>query len=164
MTDASILPPKAPAKALRIALAVSVALNLAVAGLAAGAFFTHGGPMGRGGDVRELGFGPFTEALSRDERDQLRKAFMAKRPEFRQARRDKRQDLQNLLTALRADPFDPAQLQALLGAQSQRLAQQMDLGQNLLSDLLLQMTPEARQAFADRLQQGLQRGRDKPAP
>lgn len=164
MTDAQSLPPKSPSKALRIALAVSVALNLGIAGMMAGAFLSHGGPFGRGGDARELGFGPFTEALSPQERDQLRKAFLAKRPEFRQARLDRRQDLQNLLMALRAEPFDPARLAALLGVQSQRVAQQMAAGQSLLSDLLLKMTAVERRSFADRLEQGLKRDREKPRP
>lgn len=164
MTDAQSLAVKPASKALRIALAISVALNLAVAGLMAGAYLNHGGPAGRGGDVRELGFGPFTEALTREERDQLRKAFLAKRPDFRQARRDMRQDLQNLLTALRAEPFDPAQLQALLDKQSQRVSQQMAAGQDLMRALLLQMTPSQRQGFAERLQKGLERGRDAPRP
>ena len=49
MTDAQSLAVKPASKALRIALAISVALNLAVAGVMAGAYLNHGGPAGRGG-------------------------------------------------------------------------------------------------------------------
>ena len=36
--------------------------------------------------VRDLGFGPFTEALNREDRAALRQAFLAKAPDLRQAR------------------------------------------------------------------------------
>ena len=160
-----------PAKrrGLRIALAVSVALNLGVLGMAAGAML-HGGGMAGGRDgVRELGFGPFTEALDRDQRGQLRRAFLARAPEFREARRAVRADAEAVLAALRAEPFDPAQLTAVLAVQRQRLARQLDLGQDLLGELLLSMTPAARRAFADRLEarlhhDGPEAGKPVPQP
>jgi hypothetical protein len=48
-------------RGVKIALALSVALNLAVAGLAVGAWLSDDGP--RRGMPRDLGFGPFSEAL-----------------------------------------------------------------------------------------------------
>lgn len=153
---------KAPNKKLRIALAVSVALNLAVAGMAAGAYFKHGGPEGRDAIIRDLGFGPFTDALSPEDRDALRRAFLAKVPDIRKSRNAMRQNQQDLLAALRADPFDQAQLLAVMAAQSSRTATQLGTGQDLLKDLLLGMSQDARLAFADRLEERLGRGRDKP--
>ncbi len=139
---------KVPGKGLRIALAVSVALNLAVAGMAAGSFLhDRGGPAG----VRELGFGPFTEALSREDKVALRRSLVAKLPEMRQARHEVMQDSQDLLTASRAEPFVEANLTAVMEAQRNRMAQRLEVGQGLMRDLLLAMTPEARRAFADRL-------------
>ncbi|OYU40041.1 MAG: hypothetical protein CFE33_05590 [Pseudorhodobacter sp. PARRP1] len=147
--------PQGPGRGLRIALAVSVALNLAVAGLFAGSVLKDhedGGPRG----VREIGFGPFSEALSREDRRALRGALIAKMPELRQARHEARQDAQNLLAVLRATPFDAAQLTAVLEAQRVRMAGRFEVGQSLMRDLLVGMTPEARQAFADRLENRLQ--------
>lgn len=148
-------------RGLRIALAVSVALNLAVLGMAAGAMLHVGGMPGRDG-VRELGFGPFTEALDRQQRGDLRRAFFAKAPEFRNVRKEMRQDTQALLTALRTEPFDPAALTAILETQRKRVAAQLELGQSLMRDMLVAMTPEARLAFADRLEARLRR--DEKAP
>ena len=149
------MPKQAAGRGLRIALAVSVALNLAVAGLFAGSVLKDhedGGPRG----VREIGFGPFSEALSHADRKAMRAALIAKMPELRQARQEARQDAQNLLAVLRAVPFDPAQLTALLEAQRARMAGRLEVGQELMRDLLVGMTPEARQAFADRLEKRLQ--------
>jgi uncharacterized membrane protein len=162
MTQTEEIKPKAPNRGLRIALAVSVALNLGILGMMAGAWFNHDGPAGRGGDFRDLGFGPFTEALSPADRAALRKAFIARMPDLREARRAMRQTQQDLLAALRADPFDRARLETVLAAQSDRSASQLAMGQSLLKDLLVQMTPEARRSFADRLEERLSHGRDKP--
>jgi len=147
---------KVPGKGLRIALAISVALNLAVAGLVAGSFLhdRDGGPR----DVREIGFGPFSEALSREDRKALRRSLLARMPEMRQARQEAAQDAQALLGVLRATPFDAAQLSAVLDAQRVRMAGRFEVGQSLMRDLLVAMTPEARRAFADRLEQRLQHG------
>lgn len=164
MSDVNF-PPQAPAKTskkLRWALAVSVALNLGVAGMVIGARFHDGGM--RGGFARELNFGAFTEALSPQDRDALRAAFLAKAPELRAARRQMRADMAAVLTALRADPFDAGALKSALDVQNQRLASQLDLGQGLLQDFLLTLTPEARLAFADRLEDRLRHGRDAGQP
>jgi uncharacterized membrane protein len=162
MTQTEQSTAKTPSRGLRIALAVSVALNLGILGMLAGAYFNHGDSGGRGGDFRDIGFGPFTEALSREDRDALRKAFIAKMPDIREARRAMRQNQQDLLAALRAEPFDQSQLETVLAAQSDRAGAQLATGQALLKDLLIQMSPEARLGFADRLEERLSHGRDKP--
>lgn len=150
----------APGKGLRIALAVSVALNLAVAGVAAGAMLKGGPDGGRMEMGRELGFGPFTEALSRDDRRALREALVSKAPELRDNRRQRGQDAQEVLATLRADPFAPDALTAVMDAQQRRMESQLQLGQDLLREFLISMSPEARAAFADRLEQRLRPDRD----
>src|SRR3989338_2152629 len=84
-------------KRLRWALAASLAVNLAVAGMVIGARFHNDGP--RGGFARELNFGAFTEALSHEDRDKLRAAVMAKAPDMPAARRQKREDMAAELSA-----------------------------------------------------------------
>ncbi|MDB5663915.1 periplasmic heavy metal sensor [Cypionkella sp.] len=151
---------KTSSKGLRIALAVSVALNLAVAGMFAGSFLHD---RERRDNVREIGFGPFTEALSHEDRKALRKALMAKMPEMRQARQEVKQDMQTLLGVLRAQPFDAGKLSAVMEAQRVRMAGRFEVGQNLMRDLLVSMTPQARLAFADRLEKHLRRAAERKA-
>ena len=82
-------PPAAPAptgasvRGLKIALAVSVALNLAVAGVVVGAWMKDGPSRGM---PRDLSFGPFSEALGPEDRRALRKALAERAPGFREAR------------------------------------------------------------------------------
>ena len=153
-------PASKTSKGLRWALAASLAVNLAVAGLVIGARFHHDGPPG--GFARELNFGAFTEALSREDRDLLRAAVIAKAPDMRAARRQMRADMAAVLTALRAEPFDATALETALTVQNQRMASQLELGQSLLREFLLKMSPEARSTFADRLEDRLRKGGDKP--
>lgn len=150
-------PPAKPAKSgkgLRIALALSLALNLAVLGLVAGAMLRDGPGM-RTAMVRDLGFGPYTEALSPEDRKSLRRALFDRAPEIRETRRLMRDDTEALLALLRADPFDPAALSARMDTQHDRLSNQLRLGQDLLQEFILAMPGDARAAFADRLETGL---------
>lgn len=146
-----------PSRKLRIALAVSLALNLAVIGMVAGAMLREGHDFRRS-MPRDLGFGPFAEALRPEDRKALRDGLIARAPEIRDARRQMRADTQALLGVLRADPFDPAGLHGLMEAQHNRLSTQLKLGQELLEDFLAAMPPEERRAFVERLEAGLRHG------
>ncbi|MFT4151752.1 MAG: periplasmic heavy metal sensor [Paracoccaceae bacterium] len=155
--------PKASGRGLRIALAVSVALNLAVLGVMGGALlkFRAAPPP----PVRELSFGPFTDALTPEQRTELRRAFVAKNPDFRSVRREMRADTSAMLASLRADPFDPDAFSALIGRMNGRLTARTADGQEVLRDLILSMPADQRRAFADRLEMELRHDlRDPPKP
>lgn len=139
---------------LRVALALSVAVNLAVLGLIAGAIMRDG-PGLRGAMVRDLGFGPYTEALRPEDRKALRQALFEKAPELRETRRLMREDMQALLGLLRADRFDAEAFHARMEAQHERMEHQLRLGQSLLQDFIAAMPAAERRAFADRLEAGL---------
>ena len=62
---------------------------------------------------------------------------------------------------LRAEPFDAAGLAAVMETQRARMAGRLEVGQAVLRDFLIAMTPEARKDFADRLEARLQ-GSGKP--
>lgn len=141
---------------LRIVLAVSVALNLLVAGLGIGAAF-RGGP-NPDQMSRDLGFGPFSEALDMEQRRALRDSLMQKSPQIRGAMQQRRADLAQLLTALRAEPFDAAAMQNALATMRTRLEGQLILGQNALAEVLIAMPTAQRLKFADRLERGQRRG------
>ena len=149
-------PPQKSLRGLRIALGISVALNLLVAGLVVGAILRDGGPRDR--MVRDLDLGPFTEALSQEDRAAIRRDFVARMPELREVRRAMRAEFGALLEVLRAEPFDPEAMRAVMAGQRMRMQERLDLGQDLLVQRLAEMTPEARQAFADRLEERLRRG------
>ncbi len=167
-----VLPPAPPALPLappalsktqgwRVAFFVLLALNLGVVGVVAGVALRHDGP--GGGFVRDLGFGPFSAALAPNDREALRAAFLAKVPEWRDMRRAMRTDAAGLLTALRAVPFDPDALRDAMQNQQSRNEKRLELGQALILDRILTMTPDERAGFADRLEQALSRrpGQDR---
>lgn len=162
VTDPVTPPPAAPPSAappktgsgLKIALAVSVALNLAVAGIVAGAWLRDGGSRGM---PRDLSFGPFSEALSPEDRRALRKSLLDRAPGFRDARKAAQAEFADLLGALRADPFDPAAVQSALVAIEARNAGRLELGRSLIEARITQMSAADRLAFADRLENGLRR-------
>ena len=166
MTQTASTPPAPPpvrsGKGLRIALALSVALNLLVVGVVAGALLRDGDPRGR--VVRDLDFGPFTEALSPRDREALRREFVARAPEMREIRQQIRADLETLLGVLRREPFDAATLQAVMDNQQGRMARRIEIGRELLVERLATMSPDERSAFADRLEQRLRRGGGQGRP
>ncbi len=161
MHDTRPLAPQPGSRWLRIALAVSVALNLAVVGMVGGAFLKSGGDP-RGG-VRDLGFGPFTDALTKDDRAELRRAILDRLPEFRDLRRANKADFAGIVAALRAEPYDGKALKVMLDQQNQRTTDRLKLGQSLIFEYVSAMTPTDRLAFADRLEARVERGgRPKP--
>jgi uncharacterized membrane protein len=164
MTD---LPPPPAAKhrlsgRIRWLLIASLTLNLLVAGVVAGAALRHAG-----GDRmpvtadRSIGFGPWSGGLDRDDLRALRRGFDASGHDLRAARAEDRADRATLIAALRADPFNPAALDAVAERMRARTLDRLDLGHRLIRNHIVAMTPEARRAFADRLERHLSRGRDR---
>lgn len=146
-------------KGLRIALAVSVTVNLIVAGLVAGAVL-RGPPEGRDMRDREVTFGPFAEAMRPEDRRALREEILKRAPDLREMRGQMRDDLQKVAATLRAQPFDAAALTEVLRLQETRLNNQLAVGTAALRDFLVALPEADRLAFADRLEQRLKRKDD----
>lgn len=157
MTDPLPHPPPRPRR-LRWLLVVSLTLNLLVVGVAAGIALRHAGG-GMPHPPRSIGFGPWTGGLDRADLKALREAFGATGRDFRTEWRAERADREALLAALRADPLDLAGLDAATARMNARAAERMDLGQRLIRDHILAMTPAERRAFADRLEAARKRDR-----
>ncbi|MDR5652020.1 periplasmic heavy metal sensor [Ruixingdingia sedimenti] len=141
--------PPRPGRWLRIALVVSLALNLAVAGGVAGVMLRHAGD---GPPPRTIGFGPWSAALSKEDRAALREAYRGERGRLAAGWRQDAADRAELLRILRADPFDPAAFDTLNARMDARMRDRMQTGERLLRERILTMTPAERAAFADRLE------------
>ena len=155
--NSALVPQASGPKWTRRIMIASLAVNLAVAGLAVGSLF-HGGP-GRGDMVRDLGFGPYDAVLRPEDRMALRSALKSKTGDLRAARSEFITDAQAILAALRAEPFDPAALGAAMAGQRDHFAARMKLGSDTMRDYLSGLPPKDRLDFANRLEQRLLRGR-----
>lgn len=156
--------PNAPFRWGRVVLFVSLALNLAVAGVVGGAALGRYGHGHNDIAARDIGFGLFNEALTPEDRRALRGAFTQARPDMREERRKMRDDLKTILTALRAEPFDVTVLQTALESGAARIEARQAQGQVLILDYLQKLSAPDRAALADRLENALKRRDGKPKP
>ena len=151
-------PPATTTTPLRWALIGSLAVNLAVAGLALGVYL-HNGSGARGELVRDLGFGPYDDTLRPADRDVLKQAIRAKSGDIKAMRAELSADAAAMVTALRTEPFDVSALDAAFSGQEAHLSARIKLGNQTLRDFLTQLPQKDRLDFADRLEHQMQRGR-----
>ena len=140
----------------RIVLFASLALNLLVVGLVAGAMLRHD-RFDSHPPLRDLGYGPFGEALSPTDRRALARGLIGHAGDLQANRDDIRRQFAEMLAVLRARPFDAKALAALVQNQQIKLKERQAIGQTLLLDRIEAMSDEERAAFADRLEQNLRR-------
>lgn len=170
MTDQKPSPdsptPRPRRRWLRVLLFVSLALNLAVAGLVGGAWLNikHGGEDRPERISRELGLGPYLFAMDRDGRDALRKSAAGRQGDLRQNRSAWKQAFTDSLEVLRTDPFDPVRFRDLVVRQADLATANRGLGQDILVERVSELTPQERAELADRLEKGLQFGLQADGP
>ncbi len=162
-TPAGPVPPSGAPRWMKVLLAVSLALNLGVLGLVGGAALRGAGDRGRP-DVRDIGFGPFSDALSPQDRQELRRAFLRDGGNPREMRRLMRSEVGTLLQVLRTEPLQEAELRAAFSQFQRRGQERLELGQRLLADRIIAMSPDDRARFADRLEEVMARGGPRGAP
>lgn len=133
---------------MRLALVVSLAVNLGVAGLVGGTFFSHRGGPPEGRDGSDISIWALPQALSREDRRILRETMLAGRKDRRAAAIA---DLGALSAALRADPYDAAAVQAVFDRQIARMSDGLRSAQTAMAGRFNAMTPAERAAIADRL-------------
>lgn len=143
-------PPSAP-RWIRPALYVSVALNLLILGIFAGAVLSGARGVDRLPRSVTLNLGVYTEALSEADRRALRRDFLRAGP-IEPGRGDLRDSYAALLEALRAEPFDEDAAAAALSTQIAVAGARLDRAQQLMLGRFRQMAPAERAAFADRLE------------
>jgi uncharacterized membrane protein len=108
--------------------------------------------------ARDMGFGPFDAAFSPEDRKLLRRQVIARIGDFRSMRQQMQTDLAAILTALRADPYDPAATAAAFDAQAAHVTDRLVLGTAVVRDYLAALPQPSRLAFADRLEHAMQHG------
>lgn len=166
MSDPGTQPGASPrtGRGIKIALGLSLAFNLLILGLVAGAVLSIGGRFGDDDPrLRTLGLGPFAIALSREDRAAVTDRI--DRDALRGERRALGSGLRQLHGALLADPFDRvAAEQALARSRAATVALQ-GLGHAALLDQIEAMNASDRAELADRLVRALRRmgGRDRDA-
>jgi uncharacterized membrane protein len=163
-TPSSLKLPKPPFRWGRAVLFVSLALNLAVAGVVGGAVLGRFGHDRNILAARDIGFGLFNEALTPQDRKALRGAFVQARPDLRAERQKIRGDLQMILAALRADPFEVAVLRTAMDAGAARIQARQEQGKMILLDYLQTLPASERASLADRLEDSLKRHNRGPKP
>jgi len=142
----------------RILLFVSLALNLAVVGILAGAMLGRDRHDLRQPPMRDFGFGPYGRALSQADRKELAQALAGHAGDLRNNRVELRRQMTSILQIIRTTPFDGAELAGVLRQQRSNLVDLQDIGQRLLLERLEAMTDIERAAFADRLEKSVRKG------
>jgi uncharacterized membrane protein len=137
---------------MQITLGLSLALNLAVAGLAAGSVLRSGGGDGMRPPSRNL-IGSLLHEMPKADRRELRE-LMRSRTDRTDAHRD---EVTGMVAALRAVPFHAATVATLIeGHSDQRAAFQAAMMQGWL-DRVTAMSDSDRAAYATRLQEAAER-------
>ena len=143
-----------------VALAISLSLNLLVAGLVAGALLWHGPKHRDGGrrlDLDDVGFGPFVAALPPGDRRELARAVAREEGSFRENRDLMIRQFEALLSALREDPYDAEAVRALIVEQQRNVGARQALGRELLLERIEAMSAAERANYADALARMLRR-------
>ncbi|WP_112324067.1 periplasmic heavy metal sensor [Oceanibium sediminis] len=149
----------------KLLLVLSLALNLAVAGVVAGHLLRGAPPSGdRAFNLPIDGFRNISRAMPAAEREALRNAWHGHRAEIRAARTDLRNSRAAFLQALRAEPFSAEAVERILSAQADRWQSFSAVSREILVARIAEMPPEARRAFADRLEESLSRRRADGGP
>ncbi|NVO29026.1 periplasmic heavy metal sensor [Donghicola sp. C2-DW-16] len=143
---------------IKALLAGSLALNFAVIAGAIGMVATFDGPPPPDGGMP--GVGGFVRSLNEEHRrefgDAMRGAF-DKRP----SRETFMADAQQMITLIRAEPFDSAAFQSHIETVSQRFEDGRRAGDAALIRIIGGMSSAERQDYADRLEKRLSKGFDK---
>ncbi|MEL7300280.1 MAG: periplasmic heavy metal sensor [Pseudomonadota bacterium] len=165
MADAE--PPRAGlGRGGRVVLYLSLAFNLVIVGIVVGAIATQGQ---RGHDRRppaaeEIGMGAVIAALEPRERRAL---ALEMRRALRQDGRSRgalKAQLEGVVAALRAEPFQPEEVSRLLGAQLSEAEFRLGLARDIFVARLVAMDETERAAFADGLEEELARPRGPRGP
>jgi Spy/CpxP family protein refolding chaperone len=158
------MPPPAPrgGRGLKIALGLSLAVNLLILGLVLGALLAAGPGRSDRDDprLRSLGLGPFALALPREDRQAVTDRI--DRDALRAERRAMGRSLVQLRAALLAEPFDRAAAEAALAGSRASASAAQAQGHAALLDHIETLSADERAELVERLGRVVRRmgGRD----
>jgi len=171
MTDETPTPkaaPKAPMRrSLRVLLFASLAANLIVVGLVAGAVF--GNEKQNAKPPRDADFmGAYTRALPKEDRRAIGRLIRDHHRQSGISRSAARQEFQAMLALIRATPFDAEAMEQRMSTQAQAAFTRREAAQQFWLDRVAGMTDAERLDYADQIEAQLKRvpregsGRKKP--
>lgn len=146
---------------LKLALVVSLALNLVVIGAVAsrwaGHRWDHDNRHWRGAQMMHMppGMRLYARAMPDAARERLRAEVAARGETWVQGRAALRARVDEMVQALRAEPLESARLIELMAAQHAAMAGMIGEGQRLMVEQIAAMSPGDRRLFADRLERML---------
>ena len=140
-------------------LIVSLGLNMLVIGAAAGLYVKW--PRGHFALGNQFfgaaGLGVISGALGDGHKKLIRDELKERGQSVRQLRQEAGASAAVLVSILRADPFEPAGLEAHFQEQRNHALQMLEEGHGLIVPRILSMTPDERHEFADRIERRLER-------
>jgi uncharacterized membrane protein len=141
---------------LRLLLVASLAVNLLVVGIVAGALIGRGDDR-RHGPPRDLASAVYLRALPDDQRAALEEALAETLPERESRRAAIAAELAATLGVLRAEPFEPARLAERIAHQRGAISARSGIGDRLFVERIAAMTQAERHNYADALERMLRR-------
>ncbi len=157
MTDTTIKPKK---PWMKILLVISLGLNLAVVGLVIGAKISgygHGSLSHSG----STGMRVLMHALPDSKRADVRKYFHKNRNKIRANGDVMRASLDNIGTAISAQPFDTDALNAAFGDQRAQITTITQNAQQAFVSIIASMTDEERASYVDNMKEQRNKWRKK---
>lgn len=148
---------------VQVLLAASLTVNVLVLSVVAGAVLRDGHDGKDGRDrrkppsaersmLREGGLTPFFDAMSPEARERMAEAFRAEGGVAKPDKAELAADFRDFISILRAEPFDPAALGAVLETQHARVETRILTGRRVLVEQIEAMEPVERAGFADALE------------
>ncbi len=161
MGDVTGKKPKSGLRWGRVLLFVSLAVNLLIVGMVAGAFYRAGkfrSAARANPPLYDLGYGPYGRAFSKEDRQKISQAMAAHAPGLRDNRKVLRARSLDLIEALRREPYEPELVAGIIAEQQEKLSERQNVGRIILLDHIATMDADKRKRYADKLERILRRG------
>ena len=136
---------------MKIALVTSLVINVAVIGLFVGAGMKRDGR--EGGANRQIGW--IIEIVPESRREFTKAKFDARRDDLRKARAARAKHMQEIVAAIRAEPFAPETLEYAMRMRRAAGEERRTIVHTTLTEILVEFNPDERGQFADELEERL---------
>ena len=143
---------------MKLLLILSLTANLLVIGVIAGYELRGDGQRG-GGTDRAVGW--ILEMVPEARRGMAEAHFAAVRAEIDTAGGDRAALMDGVLAAIRAEPYDPAAVQAAMAAYGDSRSERWEVLRERMASLLARLSPEERAAFAANFEERMNRWRER---